>query len=122
MSNPFNETKDLLLGEKVVVSAPFMTNRILSFNPSTFILASDHNKVIGRIPKVWSDKIFQCVPKYNRPPILRYARKKKEQEPILVDKICQHFCVSKYHADQIIALLRLQGEKPEKSFGLKKGE
>ena len=68
------------------------------------------------------DSLFDCVKKHNRIPFLRYARKKKEIEPKLVGKICEAFCVRKYHADQIIDLLRNIGTEPSKMFGLKKGE
>lgn len=122
MGSPFEEAKALLTGEKVTTSAPFMVNRILSFTPMSFIHALEHNRVMGRIPKAWSDLIFQCVPTTKRAPYLKYAKKKKEKEPKLVQKVCDHFCVNKYHADQIIDILRRQGESPEALFGLKKGE
>jgi hypothetical protein len=121
-SNPFEDVKKLFNGEEIKVSSPFVVNKILSFSPITFILVRNHNKVIGKIPKSWSDKIFQCVTKRNKIPFIRYAKKRRETEKKLIQKICCHFVVNEYHAIQTIDLLRRQGEEPEKYFGLKRNE
>jgi hypothetical protein len=123
MSNPFEEAKQVLTAtDGVEVKNPWMVMKILSFNPATAMLAIKFNHATWKVPSKYTKHFFKCFPKFGRAPFLRYAAKKKEKEAKLVSKVSKHFCVSKYHADQIIDLYRLQGISPERFFGLKKGE
>jgi len=121
--NPFEQAKELFTNrEKVEIENSWMVNKILSFNPTTCLLSIQINEVMGKIPNNLVSELLNCVPKSNRVPFLKFARKSKTVEPKLVESIGKKYCCSKYHARQIIDLLRLQDEKPERYFGLKKGE
>lgn len=122
MSNPYDEAKRLFTEEDVEIGSHWMVNRLLSFSPASIMFSIKINQASWKVPQKYLDALFNCCPKAQRAPWLRYAKRKKEVEPKLVAAISKHFCVNKYHADQIIDLLRLQGEKPETYFGLKEGE
>jgi len=123
MSNPFEETIRVLDGNPAPVKNLYMVNKILSFLPLTAIMSIKLNSILNGAHPDLIQKMFRCFPrKRSRYLRLNYARKKKELEPKLVERVCRQFCVNKYHADQIIDLYRLYGQEPEKFFGLKKGE
>jgi len=121
--NPWDEAKRVVTDRgKLDIKSPWMVNKILSFSPVTLMDAINLNEVMGKLRPEHINLIFECFPKRNKAPFFRNIRKEKEAEPKLVEKICKHYCVNKYHADQIIDLLREQGEHPESHFGLKEGE
>ena len=123
-TNPFEEVLNLITSkEDVEVDSPFFVNKILSYQPDSVLMAIEMNKYIGKIPKWLTDKLFNLgVKKRRGKPWLNYPKKGVKKGNLLRSKICRHFCVNNYHADQIIELLRNYGEEPEKFFGLKKGE
>ena len=121
--SPFETVIRILDGQEVHVGQPWFINKILSFNPMCAMMSIRLNEIMSGAHPDLVQKFFSCFPrKRSRYVRLNFARKRKEQEPKLVDKICRTFGVNKYHADQIIDLLRLEGHEPEKYFGLKKGE
>ena len=111
--------------EDVEIGNEFFTNRILNHQPDTVLWSIELNKYIGRLPYWAIKKLFNIgVYKKSGKPWLRYPKRKgKLKDKILRKKICKYFCVNEYHANQIIHLLKnIDNEKPERYFGLKKGE
>ena len=121
--NPFEEMKQIFTGGEFDLESPFMINRLLNYVPETFLLSTEVNKYASRLPK-WAIKAIykQCIPKRGNPPFIKYARKPKQEEPILIRKVCDHMCCSETSARQFLKLLRKCGHKPESFFGLKKGQ
>ena len=123
--NPFNNVIELLTSKNDVdIDNEFMVNKILSYQPDTVLWAIEINKYIGKIP-YWAIKRLFNIGVHKKPskPWLRYPKKKvKLKDKLLRKKICIHFCVNEYHANQIIDLLKNIGKKPERYFGLRKGE
>ena len=127
-TNPFDNVIKLMTSgkdkEDVDIDNEFFVNRILSYQPDTVLWSIELNKYIGRLPYWAIKKLFNIgVYKKSSKPWLRYPKKKgKLKDKLLRKKICKHFYVNEYHANQIIHLLENMDEKPEKYFGLKKGE
>lgn len=123
--NPFDEVKALFSKEfgYLEVIRPFMVIKILSFLPSTFILAKDINERLNGMPNWLVNPILNVgVPKRKKKVYLSFPKRTKKGDVKLRQKVAETFCTSPYHTNQIIDLLRLQDEKPEEYFGLKKGE
>lgn len=121
----FDETKKIFLSKDFTLKNPYMVNRLLSFIPETFELATLTNRYIGKVPKWAIYAIYKnCVPKYkgSDAPDLYYEGAKKAAEPLLTQKVATELCCSTLHARQTIQMLRKWGHKPEQFFGLKKGE
>lgn len=103
---------------------PYLINRMLSSIPKTILLSIRVNHYIGKIPN-WAIKAIyiNCIKKRKSlPSSPKHYWKKKAVEPKLVQKIEAHLCCSKRHAIETIGLLRKLKLKPERYFGLKKGE
>jgi hypothetical protein len=121
--NPFEEAQEILRGEKEnEVENIVMVNKILSFHPKTALAAMTLNEIIWKAPNALLQNLFKLFPKNSGRAFLKFAKKTRLQEPELVNKVCKTFGVNTGHAQQIIALYRLKGFKPESFFGLKKGQ
>lgn len=123
--NPFDEVKALFSKEygKIKLVRPFMVNKLLSFLPSTFLLAKDVNEHLNGMPKYLYNMILNIgVEKKEGDVYLRYPKKIKKTDEKLRQKISETFTTNYYHSNQIIDLLRKRGVNPEEYFGLKKGE
>lgn len=124
-TSPFENVIKLMTSkEDVDVYNEFFINRILSHQPDTVLWSIELNKYIGRLPYWATKKLFNIgVHRKSSKPWLRYPKgRRKLKDKLLRKKICRHFCVNEHHANQIIELLKNIGEKPERRFGLKKGE
>lgn len=121
--NPFDTATKLFTEKNVKIKAPYITNKILSYQPQTILLSIKLNKFIGYLPSWATNALFNMgVKKQGRRPYLQYIKKTKEKDVKLLKKISQTFCCNTYHAKQIIDILRKMGKRPESFFGLKKGE
>jgi hypothetical protein len=120
--NIFDEVKALYTGQNYSLANPFMLNRLVSFVPETFLLATDVNRYLG-LPK-WAIRGLYSAsikPKHNAP-YISLPKRKKVIEKQLTHKVSAHLCCSEMHAKQTIELLKRCGYKPEKFFGLKKDQ
>jgi hypothetical protein len=121
--NPFEEAQEVLRGSKEgEIENIMMVNKILSFHPKTALHSMALNEIIWQTPNAVLQKLFKLFPKTNKRAFLKFAKKTRLEEPELVNKVCKTFGVNTGHAQQIIALYRLKGLKPESFFGLKKGQ
>lgn len=123
--NPFNNVIKLMTSSSDVdIDNEFFINKILSYQPDTVLWSIELNNYIGRLPYWAIKKLFNVgIYRKSSKPWLRYPkRKEKLKDKLLREKICKYFCVNEYHSNQIIHLLNNLGEKPERYFGLKKGE
>ena len=119
--NPFETVKSIYTGEKVRLQNQFMVNKIFSYMPETFLLSTQINNYIHKLPSWAILGIYKAGITTRKPaPFIPYEKAVKVESPQLVKKISAHLCCSTTHALQTIELLRLQGYKPESFFGLKK--
>ncbi|HUU89446.1 MAG TPA: hypothetical protein VMX17_17060 [Candidatus Glassbacteria bacterium] len=120
--SPFETVIELFTSEDVEVSNPFLVNRILSYQPDTVLLAIEINKYMSRLPG-WAIKaVFNIgIRKRRKRPYLNYPKSSKlnKNQILIRSKISKAFCANNTYADQIIKLIKKQGEEPEKYFGLK---
>lgn len=124
MNPKFEEVKKLIQTHWLEeIKYPFMTNKILSSSPDTFVSAFKINELTRKINKQDYATLFNIlVSKRNYAPYFHYPKKKRQENPKLVSKICLTFNVNKYHARQIIKIFESKKMDPAKIFGLKKGE
>jgi uncharacterized protein YajQ (UPF0234 family) len=122
--NPFEEAQRVVTTQWLEeVQSPYMTTRILSSSPDTFVAAAMINQSVSRLPKQEVAALFNLVvPKSNRKPFFHYPKKGKAKGKKFLQKVCTTFGVNQYHARQIIEILRQHNPKPESLFGLKKDE
>lgn len=121
--NPFDTVKAIYTGQKCKLKNTYVVNRIFSFLPQTFLASKAVNDYASHLPP-WAIKgIYDsCIEKKKSSPFVPYQKAVKQNESKLVTKISEHLCCSNAHATQTIALLKLEGYKPESFFGLKEGE
>jgi len=79
MANPFEDIKVLFTknGELDKTTQPYILNRFLSFNKSTFGISNKLNKYIFWIDKELSISIMDCCIPKQRTPFFQYVKKQK---------------------------------------------
>lgn len=121
--NPFDEAKAIYTGEATELNHRFMVNKILSYMPEVFLTTAEINKWVYRIPSWAILGVYNaCIKHRKSTSYIPYEKAVKLESPVLTNKISTHLCCSTDHAVQTIALLKLEGHKPESLFGLKEGE
>lgn len=118
------EVENVFRHEVDKLKNPYLVNRMLSSIPKTILLSIHVNHYIGKIPN-WAIKAIyiNCIKKRKSlPSSPKHYWKKKVVEPKLIQKVGTHLCCSQRHAEETVELLRRLKIKPEKYFGLKRGE
>lgn len=105
-------TKETKVNSSSKPDSVYMLNRFLSLRAGTFLLAYDCNRIKGLPDWAAYCMLYHSIP-MSKAPRSKYPKKLTEKitdkKKKVVVRIQQKFCVTEYHALQIIELLEAQG-------------